>query len=552
MEGCDMKKILLINPPVSIYVNRTAFIPLPLLVLGTCLKKIQEERFDFSYEVIDLDLKLKQGVFSDDYSFYQRASDLILKKEPDILLFTVHGLNHIVVLKLSERIKNERPSCLIVVGGVGPTLQANEALERCPNIDVIVKGEGEPVLKHLIPAALNHRDFSDVPSVVYRKDGQVIENPRRYLAKDEPIPSPDYSLVRLDDYVTHNKTNPYIHPGFILIESGRGCPHFCSFCAPAKMWDRNVRYRPVTEIIEEMKFLAGKGANFSFFTQDNLEESFLRILSEALIKGEVDVPWGCYSRLDRLSDGMADLLSKAGCRLIFTGFETPNRSAQKTIRKVINASAAFEKLQKFNAKGIHLIGSFIAGFYDETEEDLDDTMRFTIECATGLKMEQLNRFLTQIDHDELPQKSTNICAIHPLCYMPGTDSFKEEREKLHITKYSLHPDCYGSFLFSYDEFKNDWSFLGGNPYLNHLPEDKVRYYCSILRLFNFLISRPYYFALLLLVLGHGPLELVKKMVTHLDEEFVLTARIENFEAESRDYVNRHLKFVPPWTVRRGQ
>ena len=59
-----MKKVLLINPPVSIYVNKTAFIPLPLLVLGTCLKKIREEGFDLSYEVVDLDLMLKQGFFS--------------------------------------------------------------------------------------------------------------------------------------------------------------------------------------------------------------------------------------------------------------------------------------------------------------------------------------------------------------------------------------------------------------------------------------------------------------------------------------------------------
>jgi radical SAM superfamily enzyme YgiQ (UPF0313 family) len=516
------------------------------------LKKIREEGLDISYEVLDLDLMLKQGFFTDDSSFYQQSGDLILEKKPDILLFTVHGLNHIVVLKLSKRIKNKMPSCVIVVGGVGPTLMAYEALKQCENIDVIVKGEGEPVLKHLIPAALNHRNFSNVPSVVYRKDGHVIENPRRYLGKDEPIPSPDYSLVHIEDYITHNKTHPYIHPGFVPIESGRGCPYRCTFCAPAKMWESNARYRSASEIIEEMRFLAGKGGNFSFFTQDNLEESFLKIFSENLIKEKVDIAWGCYSRLDRLSDDMAGLLSKAGCRLIFTGFETPNRSAQKIIRKVVNSLATFKKLQRFNAKGISLIGSFMAGFFNETEQDLDFTMRFAIECTTGLKIEDLNQFIAKTEQDKLPLKSANICAIHPLCHMAGTDSFEKERKNLHISKYSLHPDCYGSFLFSYNEFKNDWSHLGSNPYLNHLPEEKVRFYCSILRLFNFLNSRPYYFALLLLTLGKGPLELIKTMVAHLDEEFVLTAKIEPFEAKSREYINKHLKYVPIWTVKKGQ
>jgi len=547
-----MKKIILINPPVSIYINKTAFIPLPLLVLGSCLKKIRDDGSDISYEVVDLDLMLKQGFFSDDSSFYKQSSDFILEKKPDILLFTVHGGNHIIVLKLSDIIKKEIPSCVIIVGGVGPTLMAREALENCENIDVIVKGEGEPVLKHLIPAALNHRNYSDVPSVVYRKDGKVIENQRSYLPKDEAIPYPDYSLLRIEDYVTHNKTNPYIHPGFVPVESGRGCPYRCTFCAPAKMWGSNVRYRPVSEIIEEMKFLAEKGGNFTFFTQDNLEESFLRDFSENMIKEKVDIKWGCYSRLDRLSDDMADLLSKAGCKLIFTGFETPNRSAQKTIRKVVNSVATFEKLQRFNANRISMIGSFIAGFLDETEEDINFTMRFAIECSTGQKIEQLNQFIAKTDQDKLPLKGANICAIHPLCHMPGTDTFEKERKNLHISKYSLHPDCYGSFLFSYDHYKNDWSFLGGNPYLNHLPEEKVRFYCSILRMFNFLNSRPYYFALLLLTLKQDPLEFIKTIVAHLDEEFVLTAKIEPFEAKSRDYISKHLKYVPIWTVKKGQ
>ena len=547
----EVKKLLLINPPVSIYVNKTAFIPLPLLVLGTCLKEIRQDGFNFSHEVIDLDLMFKQGLFSDDDSFYQQSFDLILAKDPDILLFTTHGHNHIVVLNLSERIKKERPSCLIVVGGIGPTLQSKEAVKQCANIDVIVKGECEPVLKHLIPAALGDRDFSHVPSIVYWKDGNVVENPRIFLGMDEPIPFPDYSLIRIEDYIMHNKKNPYIHPGFVPIESGRGCPYGCSFCAPAKMWRSKVRYRPIPEIIKEMKYLAEKGGNFSFFTQDNLEESFLTSFSEALIEEKVGIPWGCYSRLDRLSDKMAVLLSEASCKMIFTGFETPIPNAQKSIRKVINSSAAFVKLQDFNAKGISIIGSFIVGFPDETEEDIDNTMRFAMECATGMRMEQLDQFIAKTDQDKLPAKGANICPIHLLYHMPGTDSFEQEKDNLKISEYAFHPDCYGSHLFNYDAFKNDLSLLGCNPYLNHFTEDKARFYCSVLRLFNFLNSRPYYFALLLKLTAQAPLALMKDMVSCLGEHFVLSAKIEEFEAKSKNYVNKHLRFVPEWTVKKG-
>ncbi len=546
-----MKHILLVNPPVSIYLNKTAFIPLPLLVLGTCLKQIQGHGNEFSHEVLDLDLMLKQGILPDDERFYRKAGDLILEKNPDIILFTVHGLNHLVVLKLSKRIKKQRP-CLIVVGGVGPTLKAGEALARCPDIDVIVKGEGEPVIEHLIPKALGNGDFSNVPSVAFRKNGSVVENPRVYLDENEPIPSPDYSLVKIGEYIAHNTKNPYVHPGFVLIESGRGCPYRCSFCAPAKIWGGRVRYRPVPEIIEEMIYLAEKGGNFSFFTQDNLEKKFLFDLSNALLEEKKNISWGCYSRLDRLPDDMAPLLSQAGCRLIFTGFETPNRNAQKKIRKVVNSISTFEKLKIFNHNGIRFIGSFIAGFSGETEEELDNTMHFAIECAVGHDFEALNRMIDQTAQENLPWAPENICVIHPLFYMPGTDDFNEEQDTLHISRYSLHPDCYGSFLFSHEEFKDDWSFLGSNPYINHLPEEQVRYYCSTLRLFNFLNSRPYFFALLMRVQNKTPLTLLKEMVDSLGEEFVLSEKIEIFEKKSRNYVKQYLDFVPPWTVKKGQ
>ena len=88
-------------------------------------------------------------------------------------------------------------------------------------------------------------------------------------------------------------------------------------------------------------------------------------------------------------------------------------------------------------------------------------------------------------------------------------------------------------MFSYDKFKDDWSYLGVNPYLNHLPENLVRYYCSVLRLFNFLNSRPFYFALLISVVKKNHLKLTKQMVAHLGEEFVLTANIKELKMKQR-------------------
>lgn len=544
------KKLLLINAPISIYINKTAFAPLPLLVLGRSLRELQTNGYDISYEILDLDLLLKQGQLPDDERFLEKATRLVLDKRPHILLFTVHGLSHISVLQISEQIKARCPSCCIVAGGVGPTLKAKEALTRCNNIDIIVKGEGETVLKQLVPALLEGRALDEIPSIVYRHKGEVIENSRPQGRFETEIPAPDYSLINLEAYIRHNQKHPFIHPGLVLIESGRGCRHQCAFCAPAKMWGGTVRYRPIADIMEEMQFLASKGGRFCFFTQDNLEEKFLIDLSNALIEKQIDIPWGCYSRLDRLSDHIAPLLSAAGCRLIFTGIETTNRATQKTIRKMIDAPSTFDKLRHYNENEIRFIGSFIAGFTDETGDDLNETMRFALECSAGMPIDDIYRHIAHVNQKELPQKNLNICSIHPLCYMPGTDTFEKESGRLHISRYALHPDCYGSFLFGYEQFKDDWSFLGVNPYLNHLPEARVRYYCAVLRIFNFLNSRPLYLALLLSITETSPLEFTEKAAKALGDEFVLTATIEVFESEAIRYAATFLDYTPEWTAKK--
>jgi hypothetical protein len=169
-----------------------------------------------------------------------------------------------------------------------------------------------------------------------------------------------------------------------------------------------------------------------------------------------------------------------------------------------------------------------------------------------MELAQLNQYVKNTDIDSLPKKGSNICSIHPLSFLPGTDSFNEEKANLHISKYSIHPDCYGSYLFSHEQFKDDWTFLGANPYLNLLPDDQVAYYCSVLRLFNFLNSRPFYFMLLLSASGKSPLDFLKEMEKHLDREFVLSSTVEEFEIKNREFISRHLGFAPDWTVKKGQ
>jgi radical SAM superfamily enzyme YgiQ (UPF0313 family) len=532
-------KILLVNSPVSVNNPRAALPPLPLLVLGACLKDEVAAHSALQVQLLDLDLLLKQGLLRDSAEFFPRAVHLIAEQRPDMGWFTVHGANVPLVLELLELLRHELPGCVTVLGGVAATLQAREIIERFPQVDVIIRGAGEPAVAGLVDAGLRgDRDYSAVPSAVFRRGDAIIENER--LDDDLPFRFPDYDLVDLDQYVEHNKRHPYIFPGFALVESGRGCAFNCSFCAPKRMWDRRVRYRPVAEIIAEMRFLAQRGLDFTFYVQDNLSDEFLRELGAALIADQVNIPWGGYARLDQLGDETAALIGRAGCRLLFVGLETSSAKAQRAIHKPIDRAAAFGKLKHLNASGVTLICSFIAGFDGETDDELNETMVFALECAAGLELDELIADARARPVESFPSRPVNFGYIHPLCFFPGTDTFAVHRARLRLTEHSYHHDSYGSHLFGLsDLIRRHWDFAG-HTYTTHLDDATLRRQQSRLRVFNLLAHRPHHLARLLAADGARPIDLTQRQIRRLGDDFVLRSSSDEFERAVSEAVSEDL------------
>jgi radical SAM superfamily enzyme YgiQ (UPF0313 family) len=580
-ERVGTRTLTLVNAPVSVNNPRTAFVPLPLLILGSCLKDIRDrdDQLDFDYKLLDLDLQLKQGIFPDSAGFFEQAAEAVVNEEADAYLFTTHGANLPIVIQLAGRIKARQPDAVVVLGGVTATLSAREIITHFPQIDVVIRGEGEPAMPFLVSAILKRKGFKDVPSAVYRDGGRIIENEKVFADPDAGFPFPDYSLVDLRQYVAHNKQYPYVDPGFALVESGRGCPNACSFCAPAKMWERNVRYRSIPEIIREIRFLVSQGLDFIFFTQDNLEERFIVALCNALIEEDLQIKWGCYARLDRLSYETGDLMAGSGCRLIFAGLETPNRALQRYIRKVVDSSETLKKLAYFSGKGIKFIASFIAAFQGETDVELEETLAFAIECGAGKPMHELLEGVRDADPKELLEKQANFAMVHVLTFMPGTDTYNQHRSSLRLSEYPSHHDSYGSHLFGLNDFsRRHWDKVP-NAYITHLPENRVRYYYSVLRIFNFLNMRPFLFAYLLsrkklnasLLAGFvktlfsspsrslrlwrlsrqkSPLDLVRFLVREIGRNRILETSVEEFKAVFTGFMADLFGETRRWTEER--
>jgi hypothetical protein len=77
---------------------------------------------------------------------------------------------------MGRKIRQASPGALIALGGPHVSGFRERSLASCC-ADVAVAGEGELYLERIIQAHLDGDDFSDIPGLIWRNDGQVITAP---------------------------------------------------------------------------------------------------------------------------------------------------------------------------------------------------------------------------------------------------------------------------------------------------------------------------------------------------------------------------------------
>src|SRR5438045_3261292 len=112
------------------------------------------------------------------------------------------------------------------------------------------------------------------------------------------------------------------------METSRGCPYHCTFCAKDNFRDK-YRKRPLPVVFEELDALINQGVEYVYF----IDEIFLpnRELLEGLANRHVKI--GVQTRIDLWSPVMLDLLAKAGCVSIEAGVESISEAGRKTLDK---------------------------------------------------------------------------------------------------------------------------------------------------------------------------------------------------------------------------
>lgn len=293
------------------------------------------------------------------------------------------------VVSVVKNIKAIMPDLFIFLGGPGVTFVDKEIMYAFPEIDMVMRGEGEGTIADVFGLEGLKNSYETALGITFRKDGNVISNgDRRVIENIDTLPLIDYKYIP-----------QYEGAGTLIsLEAGRGCPCNCSFCSTSVFWNRYYRTkspeRIVVECAEAMRFFRTNHFNL---IHDNLivSKKYILELTKHIKEKLPSLRWRCSGRVDMLDEEIVDSLVESGCENIFLGIETGNPKMQKMIGKNLNLETAERNLRICDKKGLKCWLSFIIGFPGETKEEIESTLGLALrfrqyQCAVLVQMHWLS------------------------------------------------------------------------------------------------------------------------------------------------------------------
>ena len=139
------------------------------------------------------------------------------------------------------------PNALRVLGGIHATFMFRQVLEEAPQVDVIVRGEGEEIIVALMQAVRDGRwpaDRRQIKGLAFREDDEIVATQAAPTVKNLDSIDPDWSILEWDKYI-------YTPLGVkvAIPNMARGCPFTCSFCSQWKFW-RDYRVRDPKKVVD--------------------------------------------------------------------------------------------------------------------------------------------------------------------------------------------------------------------------------------------------------------------------------------------------------------
>ena len=255
---------------------------------------------------------------------------------------------------------------VVVAGGVYATINA-EQVAQDENIDYVVKGEGEHVIRELVTNGPARR---------------IIQADRIYDL--DKIPLPAYDLLDMSKYMNSAERNSVDRPSLLPyghVMTSRGCPFGCCFCQVEQISGKEFRPRSPKSVLDEIQWLRDTyGIKSLIFDDDNLltDKDRAWAIFEGMIERGLTMPWKMIATaVFKLDDQLIWLMKLSGCEYVNIAIESGcERVLHKIINKPINLQYAKDMVYWLKRENIYVAANFIVGFPTETWDEIRESLAF--------------------------------------------------------------------------------------------------------------------------------------------------------------------------------
>ncbi|OQY52985.1 MAG: B12-binding domain-containing radical SAM protein [Desulfobacteraceae bacterium 4572_89] len=310
-------------------------------------------------------------------SVHDSAQDPILaftavieKEKPNFIGFSVTNPTRINALACARAARKILPHAWIVFGGPAPGFMGDYLLKTCPEIDIIVRGEGESTCLALVKSikkgeSFKGRNVKGIKGILFHENNKIIDT-----GPAEPIQDLD-SLVHPSKYFV-----------FQHLSMSRGCPGKCTFCNSPKFWGASgIRFHSAQWLAMEIQALAKKGITHFYISDDTFTMDRNRVIEfcSLIISAGITITWNAISRVDYIDKELLSNMRKAGCIQISFGVESGAEKIKKTLGKPMSNKKCIQAFSLTLSHGIMPRAYFIYGSPGETWDTIQESVDLLIK-----------------------------------------------------------------------------------------------------------------------------------------------------------------------------
>lgn len=314
---------------------------------------------------------------------YHKIFDLIEEKGITVVAVTTYTENYHMMFKFMRMIKAYNPELITISGGPHATLRGTDLIKN-RNIDYVISRDGETTITELI-AYLEYGssliDLDDIEGLIYRRSNQVEINPER----------PQVSDLDLLPIINRERVDIGQYRDIISVYTSKGCPANCIYCSAASISGSRYRMRCVESVFLEGWVIYHQLPNKQsklYFIDDTFTVNKRRVQQyvELYHKYQFPMPWSCESRVDVMTEELADLIGTSNCFSIQFGVESGDQEVLDQIRKNINLDHLIKMVNYIKQYPVGIFLSFMIGHFCDTPESVSRT----IQLAKSLSQSSSN------------------------------------------------------------------------------------------------------------------------------------------------------------------